>query len=127
MYILLFVLLFPFFSYIYGIVCGGCARLRRFSRKRTLNARALESRPARELALDVEKGTDSCAICLDNYSDEDLCRELPCKHIFHAEEIDEWLRRNPSCPVCREQVDVELGSAATIGSRSNAVSEANPR
>ncbi|KAI0304307.1 hypothetical protein B0F90DRAFT_1235870 [Multifurca ochricompacta] len=32
-----------------------------------------------------------CAICLDEFVKGDRVRVLPCKHIFHLDEIDEWL------------------------------------
>lgn len=34
---------------------------------------------------------DECAICLENFVKGDKVRELPCGHIFHIYEIDEWL------------------------------------
>lgn len=46
----------------------------------------------------------TCAICLDDYlPDETLVRELPCRHIFHPECIDSFLRENSSlCPLCKK-------------------------
>ena len=32
-----------------------------------------------------------CAICLSEFVKGDKVRVLPCQHIFHVEEIDEWL------------------------------------
>ncbi len=32
-----------------------------------------------------------CAICLSDFEKGDHVRILPCKHIFHMEEVDEWL------------------------------------
>jgi hypothetical protein len=45
----------------------------------------------------------TCAICLDDYtSGETVVRELPCRHIFHPECIDSFLRENSSlCPLCK--------------------------
>ncbi|GFQ08895.1 RING-H2 finger protein atl56 [Phtheirospermum japonicum] len=50
-----------------------------------------------------------CAICLDSFREGDLCGNIPvCKHLFHAECVDRWIRKKPTCPVCRGRVD--LGS-----------------
>ena len=32
-----------------------------------------------------------CAICLNDFTKGDRVRVLPCKHIFHLDEVDEWL------------------------------------
>lgn len=47
---------------------------------------------------------DTCAICLDEFvQGETEVRELPCKHIFHPECIDIFLRDNSSlCPMCKK-------------------------
>ncbi|KAG9144841.1 hypothetical protein Leryth_018979 [Lithospermum erythrorhizon] len=44
----------------------------------------------------------TCPICLAEYHPKETLRCLPdCEHCFHAECIDEWLRMNGTCPVCR--------------------------
>ncbi|KAI9088412.1 hypothetical protein K1719_029861 [Acacia pycnantha] len=46
-----------------------------------------------------------CAICLDDFKEGDTGRLLPnCNHFFHLNCIDEWLRTNKTCPLCREVV-----------------------
>ncbi|KAG5644770.1 hypothetical protein DXG03_007678 [Asterophora parasitica] len=46
-----------------------------------------------------------CAICLSEFEKGDKVRVLPCHHIFHLEEIDEWLiQRKKLCPVCKSDV-----------------------
>jgi len=46
-----------------------------------------------------------CAICLAEFAKGDRVRVLPCKHIFHLEEVDEWLiHRKKLCPVCKSDV-----------------------
>lgn len=45
---------------------------------------------------------DYCTICLSEYSSKDIIRCIPeCSHCFHAHCIDEWLRMNATCPLCR--------------------------
>ncbi|KAJ7007830.1 RING-H2 finger protein ATL21A [Populus alba x Populus x berolinensis] len=45
----------------------------------------------------------TCAICLSEYNSKETVRIIPeCKHCFHADCVDEWLRMNSTCPVCRK-------------------------
>nr|XP_043625801.1 putative RING-H2 finger protein ATL21A [Erigeron canadensis] len=44
----------------------------------------------------------SCPICLSEYHVKETVRCIPeCLHCFHAECIDEWLKMNGTCPICR--------------------------
>ncbi|XP_010266503.1 PREDICTED: putative RING-H2 finger protein ATL21A isoform X2 [Nelumbo nucifera] len=45
---------------------------------------------------------NSCPICLSEYRPNETLRSIPeCKHCFHADCIDEWLKINATCPLCR--------------------------
>ncbi|CAA0820470.1 RING/U-box superfamily protein [Striga hermonthica] len=45
----------------------------------------------------------TCPICLSDYQPKETIRSIPeCNHYFHAECIDEWLKLNRSCPLCRK-------------------------
>ncbi|XP_057803407.1 RING-H2 finger protein ATL40-like [Salvia miltiorrhiza] len=43
-----------------------------------------------------------CAICLSLFQECDKVKVLPlCRHGFHSDCVDEWLRTRSSCPLCR--------------------------
>ena len=49
--------------------------------------------------------SDTCAICVDEFAEEDQVRVLPCNHIFHPQCIGEWLGNHSSlCPLCKKEV-----------------------
>nr|XP_043619204.1 putative RING-H2 finger protein ATL21A [Erigeron canadensis] len=44
----------------------------------------------------------TCSICLSEYDVKEIVRCIPeCRHCFHADCIDEWLKMKGTCPVCR--------------------------
>ena len=46
--------------------------------------------------------SNTCLICMDDFTEEDLVRKLPkCKHIYHKECIDKWIVKKSTCPICR--------------------------
>ncbi|XP_072987447.1 putative RING-H2 finger protein ATL69 [Typha latifolia] len=43
-----------------------------------------------------------CSICLGEYEEKEMLRIMPtCRHNFHLACIDEWLQKQPTCPICR--------------------------
>lgn len=48
---------------------------------------------------------DSCSVCMEKYTQQQLTRTLPCKHSFHAACIDQWLLQStPACAICRQVI-----------------------
>jgi len=47
----------------------------------------------------------SCGICLSEYLEDEDIRYLPCKHHFHSECVDQWLKISKSCPFCKRLID----------------------
>lgn len=52
-----------------------------------------------------QNGTnESCVICRVDYEDGDDLILLSCKHSYHPECINNWLKINKACPVCSAEV-----------------------
>lgn len=62
------------------------------------------------LAYSIEKeqknsAEDSlCCICLSEYVDNSIIKELPCTHFFHMKCVDKWLKMESFCPLCKSDV-----------------------
>lgn len=69
------------------------------------SVKGLESRLISSLPQFVFKGDQhglECVICLSFFENEQKGRKLAlCRHEFHVECIDMWLRSHMTCPICR--------------------------
>jgi E3 ubiquitin-protein ligase RHA2 len=46
-----------------------------------------------------------CSVCLCEFEEGDKIRHLKCKHTFHKDCLDKWLKDYvATCPLCRNQV-----------------------
>lgn len=52
----------------------------------------------------LPKECRDCAICLDPFESGQNRKVLPCLHGFHQDCIDQWLRSNGSCPICKHRI-----------------------
>jgi hypothetical protein len=49
--------------------------------------------------------SETCPISLDSFNQDDMVRQiLPCGHIFHQEQFNEWFSSHVRCPVCRYDI-----------------------
>ena len=50
-----------------------------------------------------------CSICFLEYGENDEITPLPCddRHFFHTQCIEDWLKANNSCPICRKPINQE--------------------
>jgi len=78
--------------------------------------------PTREVIMkpECQEGIDpaedehvTCMICLSEKEVGESVRTLPCLHDFHIDCIDQWLRSNRTCPICKTDI-IEGMSDASI-------------
>ena len=73
---------------------------------------------------ELQFGGTMCAICICDYENEDILRNLPCGHHFHQECIDRWFGMNRLCPVCKADAS---GEAPASEERAAVTIEMAPR
>ncbi|XP_077097590.1 RING finger protein 215 isoform X3 [Siphateles boraxobius] len=76
--------------------------LKRLSALKTRTYRQLKVRCDQTQTQPVE--TDSCAVCLEQYNNNQCLRVLPCLHEFHRDCVDPWLLLQQTCPLCKRSV-----------------------
>ncbi|WCJ27148.1 RING/U-box superfamily protein [Euphorbia peplus] len=71
--------------------------------KTGLEQLVIDSLPEFKYKGDHEDGESTeCSVCLGTIVEDAMVRILPnCKHMFHSDCIDAWLRSNVTCPMCR--------------------------
>ncbi|XP_030524385.2 E3 ubiquitin-protein ligase RDUF1-like [Rhodamnia argentea] len=65
---------------------------------------AVESMPTVEIGAGHVVAELHCAVCKDAFELGAEAREMPCKHMYHADCILPWLAVRNSCPVCRHEL-----------------------
>lgn len=60
-----------------------------------------------------DQTTKKCVICMEQFGIKEVLKTLPCckiyyfiniVHIFHSSCVDEWLRGNNQCPICKSAI-----------------------
>ncbi|XP_020400065.1 RING-H2 finger protein ATL80 [Zea mays] len=68
-----------------------------------------------------------CAVCLEDVRAGEIVRQLPaCRHLFHVECIDVWLRSHRTCPLCRCELPRRKATAQQTVAVTLATPEAAP-
>ena len=58
---------------------------------------------------------NNCVVCLTEFQIGDIISALPCCHVFHTDCIQNWLKKELSCPVCKFEVTL----SSIIGQYNN--------
>ncbi|KAK1379590.1 E3 ubiquitin-protein ligase RING1-like [Heracleum sosnowskyi] len=74
------------------------------------------SRASIERLVVVDKMIGECVICMDEFGGK-ICKEMPCKHVFHGECIEKWLNIHGTCPVCRHKMPFDQNDEGKDKSR----------
>ncbi|XP_010043099.2 E3 ubiquitin-protein ligase ATL6 [Eucalyptus grandis] len=95
-----------------GVV--GTGRSRRGGASRGLDPAVIATFPTLVYAdvkgLKIGKGALECAVCLNEFQDDETLRLIPkCDHVFHPECVDAWLASHTTCPVCRANLVPQPG------------------
>ncbi|KAJ2077353.1 hypothetical protein H4R24_005182 [Coemansia sp. RSA 988] len=69
--------------------------------------------PRRKISPEEVAAKTECGICMDDYKPDEEVMTLPCKHFYHIECIDHWLKMNGTCPICRTRIDGKAESTPT--------------
>ena len=59
----------------------------------------------KEYTLNEEKhDNERCPICLEDFNIGEILNELICNHFYHKNCINNWIKSNNNCPICRSSI-----------------------
>ncbi|KAK1265507.1 RING-H2 finger protein ATL8 [Acorus gramineus] len=62
-----------------------------------------------------QSSNPDCAVCQNDFTSNERVRYLNrCRHSFHIDCIDKWLREHSTCPLCRQCVVLDVSSPRTL-------------
>ncbi|XP_075073764.1 E3 ubiquitin-protein ligase ATL31-like [Nicotiana tabacum] len=114
-----------------GSVRRALSMRRRAAAARGLDAAIIETFPTFTYAEvkdhHIGKGALECAVCLNEFEDDETLRLIPkCDHVFHPECIDAWLQSHDTCPVCRANLAPQPGESPAQVSELNQEGQQQP-
>ncbi len=67
--------------------------------------------------------SNSCSICAVKFRRREVVALLECAHFFHERCIRGWGRVKPSCPICRQNIEVSETALEEMGNSPNVPKE----
>ena len=49
----------------------------------------------------LDNDKKNCVICMEDFKNGDKSTNLPCLHMFHTDCIQNWLKKQNTCPICK--------------------------
>lgn len=65
----------------------------------------------------------SCSVCQDDFAAGESACKLGCKHFFHKECLEPWLKDHNTCPTCREVIPETTTGGFADGDRAGGAGE----
>ncbi|XP_068126146.1 E3 ubiquitin-protein ligase RNF43 [Hyperolius riggenbachi] len=84
---------------------------RKYQSRGTRDQRTKCANGSRADTASTSSSVPMCAVCLEEFSDGQDLRILPCCHEYHLECVDPWLRLNHTCPLCMFDI-LELNTSS---------------
>jgi len=82
---------------------------------------AIDSMPSVKINRGLLDDDPHCPVCTDEFEAGSEAREMPCKHLYHANCIIPWLLQHNSCPVCRHPLPPPQQGSGDAATRSPSV------
>eukprot|EP01024_Parvocaulis_polyphysoides_P037466 TRINITY_DN3338_c0_g2_i1.p2 TRINITY_DN3338_c0_g2~~TRINITY_DN3338_c0_g2_i1.p2 ORF type:complete len:160 (-),score=12.02 TRINITY_DN3338_c0_g2_i1:356-835(-) len=64
-----------------------------------------------------EGGKQECGVCMEEVAGGQTITELPCKHSYCTKCIQQWLKDNDTCPICRWKFPTNQTQLVGLNSR----------
>jgi len=48
-----------------------------------------------------QSANTTCSVCLDDFAEGNVVKQLPCRHTYHPQCLLPWLKEHNTCPSCR--------------------------
>ncbi|CAA7034404.1 unnamed protein product [Microthlaspi erraticum] len=79
-----------------------------------LDPEVIRSLPVLLCRREAEEEERECCICLGGFEEGEKMKVLPpCRHCYHCECVDQWLKTESSCPLCRVSIRVDSSVSIT--------------
>ncbi|KAJ7954771.1 RING/U-box superfamily protein [Quillaja saponaria] len=74
--------------------------------KREAVVKELEFEDVQGVVFEDHDCSKSCPVCMEKFVVGTLIPRLPCSHMFHRNCIGMWLKKVPTCPLCRFKLPI---------------------